>query len=207
MNYIKMNTQKYFIALLTISLFASCHGTYSLSEKDLSWMPYNGNETLVFVSNTGEIDTIFFLQKDTLVAYHEAQAINGKTYEVISIFCRHTDASPPISNHRYLNNIFVELQKSIDKKARLHFNLSAKDAKFYRLTGIRIDSLSQEQPTSLETKFKTFNDVYIIDDEDWLNFKQRSNYVTKLYWSKSEGLIRYDKQDGVFWELTNKYGP
>ena len=117
-----MNTQKYFIALLTISLFASCHGTYSLSEKDLSWMPYNGNETLVFVSNTGEIDTIFFLQKDTLVAYHEAQAINGKTYEVISIFCRHTDASPPISNHRYLNNIFVELQKSIDKKARLFFS-------------------------------------------------------------------------------------
>ncbi len=57
------------------------------------------------------------------------------------------------------------------------------------------------------TKAKAYNDIYVIDDEDWLNFKQRSNYVTKLYWSKSQGLIRYDKQDGVFWELTNKYSP
>lgn len=54
------------------------------------------------------------------------------------------------------------------------------------------------------TESKIYNDVYIIDDEDWLNFKQRSNYVKKLYWSKSEGLIRYDKQEGVFWELTKK---
>jgi len=169
-------------------------------------MPYKGNEILVFSSNTGDTDTIFFLKKDTLIAYPEAQALNGKTYEVVRIFCHHTD---PLRNggYRYLDNDFVELQKSEDKKARLHFNLSTKDANFYRLTGIRIDSLAQQQFTSLATKHKTYNDVYVIDDEDWLNFKQRSDYVTKLYWSKSEGLIRYDKQDSVYWELTNKYSP
>ena len=170
-------------------------------------MPYKGNETLVFVSNTGDTDTIFFLNKDTLIAYPEAQAINGKTYEVVRIFCRHTDTWPSDGKHRYLDNDFVELKKSKDKKARLHFNLSAKDANFYRLTGIRIDSLAQQPFTSLATKTKTYNDVYVIDDEGWLNFKQRSDYVAKLYWSKSEGLIRYDKQDGIFWELAHKYSP
>jgi len=170
-------------------------------------MPYEGNETLVFSSNTGDTDTIFFLKKDTLIAYPEAQALNGRTYEVVRIFCRHSDVWSPDGSHRYLDNDFVELKKSKDKKARLHFNLSAKDAKFYRLTGIRIDSLAQQQFTSLATKHKPYNDIYVIDDEDWLNFKQRSDYVTKLYWSKSEGLIRYDKQDSVYWELTNKYSP
>lgn len=169
-------------------------------------MPYKGNEILVFSSTTGDIDTIFFLQKDTLIAYPEAQSLNGKTYEVVRIFCRHTDSLRD-GGYRYLDNDFVELKKSKDKKARLHFNLSIKDANFYRLTGIRIDSLAQQNFTSLVTKHKTYNDVYVIDDEDWLNFKKRSDYVTKLYWSKSEGLIRYDKQDSVYWELTKKYSP
>jgi hypothetical protein len=170
-------------------------------------MPYKGNETLVFISNTGDTDTIFFLKKDTLIAYPEAQALNGKTYEIVSIFCRHSDVWSPDGSHRYLDNDFVELKKSKDKKARLHFNLSAKDAKFYSLTGVRIDSLAQQSTTLLVTKYKTYNDVYIIEDEDWLNSKQPSDNVTKLYWSKSEGLIRYDKQDRVYWELTNKYSP
>ena len=202
-----MTVSKFIIALLTISYLTSCHGTYRLTEEDHSWMPYKGNEILVYISNTGDTDTIFFFKKDTLIAYPEAQAINGKTYEVVRVFCRHSDASPPDSNHRYLDNDFLELKKSKDKKARLHFDLLAKDANFYRLTGIRVDSLAHQPPTSLVTKTKTYNDVYVIDDEEWLNFKQRSNYVTKLYWSKSEGLIRYDKQDGVFWELTKKYSP
>lgn len=201
-----MTSPKFIIALLTISFLTSCHGTYRLLDKDYSWMPYKGNETLVFTSNAGSTDTIFFLKKDTLIAYPEAQSLNGKTYEVVRIFCRH---SAPLRDggYRYLDNHFVELKKSKDKKTRLHFNLSTKDANFYRLTGIRIDSLAQQQFTSLATKNKTYNDIYVIDEEDWLNFKQRSDYVTKLYWSKSEGLIRYDKQDSVYWELTKKYSP
>ena len=193
-----MTTPKLIIALLTICVLTSCRGTFRLSDEEHEWMPYNGNERLVFASNTGDIDTIFFLKKDTLIAYPEAQALNGKTYEVVRIFARYSSGA---------SKDFVELQKSKDKKARLHFNLSTKDANFYRLTGIRIDSLAQQQFSSLSTKHKTYNDVYVIGDEDWLNFKQRSNYVTKLYWSKSEGLIRYDKQDSVYWELTNKYSP
>jgi hypothetical protein len=202
-----MTTPNYIIALLTLFYLTSCRSTYRLSDTDYSWMPYKGNETLVFSSNTGETDTIFFLKKDTAIAYPEAQALNGRTYEVVSIFCRHSDAYPPDGKHRHLDNDFVQLGKSKDKKARLNFFLSAKDAKFYRLTGIRIDSLAKQPPTSLVTKTKTYKDVYVIESEDWLNFKQRSSYVTKLYWSKSHGLIRYDKQDGIFWELTNKYSP
>lgn len=201
-----MTTPKFIIALLTISFLASCRGTYRLSANEHSWIPYKGNEILVFSSNTGNIDTIFLLNKDTLIAYPEAQALNGRTYEVVNIFCQHSDPLRD-SGYRYLHNEFVELRKSVDKKARLHFNLSTKDANFFRLTGVRIDSLSQQPTTSLVTKHKTYNDIYVIDDEDWMNFKQRSNYVTKLYWSKSEGLIRYDKQDSVYWELTNKYSP
>ena len=202
-----MKTSEFIITLLTPAVLMSCGKAHRLSPKDYLWMPYAGNETLVFSSNTGDTDTIFLLKKDTLIAYPEAQSLSGTTYEIVSIFCRHSDASAPDGNHRYLDNDFVSLEKSKDKIARLHLHVSAKDANFYRLTGLRIDSLSQQPTTSLAIKSKPYSDVYIIDAEDWLNFKQRSNYVTKLYWSKSYGLLRYDKQDGIYWELTNKYSP
>jgi hypothetical protein len=75
------------------------------------------------------------------------------------------------------------------------------------LTGISIDSLAAIPQSSIVTKTKNNDDVYMIYPEDYLNFKQRNNYITKLYSSKSEGLIRYDKQDSVYWELVKKYKP
>lgn len=170
-------------------------------------MPYNGNETLVFTSITGATDTIFFLKKDTLTAFPEAQALNGIEYEVVSIFCNHSDTWAQGDKHRYLENFFVELKKSKDGKARLDIGLAAKDAHFYRLFGPLVDSLDKEKAVTVQIKNKTYNDVYIINSEDWPDYKNRSDYVTKVYWSKSNGLIRYDKQDSIFWELTNKYNP
>src|SRR5687768_10564754 len=44
---------------LLISLICSCGKTIKLKQEDYRWIPYKGNETLVFISTTGESDTIF----------------------------------------------------------------------------------------------------------------------------------------------------
>lgn len=191
--------------LLLASITLSCSRTYNLTPNDYAWMPYKGNETLIFNSNIGDTDTIFFLKKDTFFVYSDPLAVNGIKYEEVAIFCQHSDPSPPDGKHRYLESYFMHINKSKDKKARLEIELSAKDAWFYRIGGPRIDSLESIRPMVLKTKTKVYDDVFIIEDEDWMNFKQRSDYVTKAYWSKSEGLVRYDKQNNVFWELTKKY--
>jgi hypothetical protein len=198
---------KFIIAGLTIVFLTSCRRTNRLSDDDYKWMPYKGNETLVFNSNKGDIETFFFIRKDTLLAYPEAQSLNGIKYEVVSVFCKHSGKWDGAQGYRYSENYFVELSKSKDRKARLNFYLYLKDAWFYRLSGIKIDSLAQIPPVKLQTKYKTYNDIYVIGDEDWLNFKTRRNYITKLYWSISEGLVRFDKQDSVYWELRTKSAP
>ena len=202
-----MTNAKLFIILSTLFFLTSCIKTYRLSEKDLKWMPYKGNETLVFSSNTGSTDTIFLLKKYTDIGDVDIYSLWSDKTEQISIFCKHTDPWPPDGRHRYLKNYFMALTKSKDGNARLGIKFSAEDANFYKLYGTRIDSLDKLKPTTLQTKYKLYNDIYIIEGEDWLNFKQRSDYVTKAYWSKSEGLIRYDKQDSVYWELTKIYSP
>jgi hypothetical protein len=195
-----------FLFLFSTSFLMSCGHTNKLSEEDFKWMPYNGNETLVFKSNTGDTDTVFLLKKDTLLAYPEAQSANGTKYEIVTIFCKHSDPNMPSSKHRYLKNNFLEIGKAKDNRTKINVLLSAKDAKYYKLSAIKIDSLNKETPSTLLTQYGQYDDVYIFNSEDYLgNLRQRNNFITKVYWSKSNGLIRYDKKDTVYWELAKKW--
>ena len=165
-------------------------------------MPYKGNETLVFISNLGETDTIFILKKDTLLAFPEAQSPNGLKLEEVSVFCNHHNKDAlPSSRSYYL----FKIQRSKDGNTNLIFDLSTKGAVFYRITPISIDILTKINPKKMDTSYDVYNDVYLIEpDEYGRDFSNRANYVTKLYWSKSKGLIRYDKNDNLYWELKSE---
>ncbi len=160
---------QFILFFISMILLISCGKTYKLTEEDYKWMPYRGNETLVFKSNTGDKDTIFLFKKDTMVGYFHPQT-SSDCYEVVSVIL-----------------------------------LSAKNAVFYRLSSIEIDSLMKANTITIKSQFHQYDDVYIINGEDYQgNLYERSNYITKVYWSKSNGLIRYDKKDGVHWELAEK---
>ncbi|HEX2847228.1 MAG TPA: hypothetical protein VHN59_11815 [Chitinophagaceae bacterium] len=194
-----------FAFLFLSFIFISCGQSIKLSDEDYNWMPYTGNETLVFKSNTGETDTIYFIRKDTVWGMPDP-AVSTNKYEIVGIFCRHSDGYTGSEKFRYLENYFLEIKKNMNKRAELVFGLATKNAKFYRLSSVKIDSLSKVSPTSVTVSNNHYGDVYIIEAEDYLgSLSSRSDYVTKLYWSKSKGLIRYDKQDSSYWELGNEY--
>lgn len=203
-----MTGSKLLILFATFFCLTACKRFHQLSSTEYEWMPYKGTETLVFASNRGDTDTIFFLKKDTMVAYPEAQNPFGVTYEVVSIFCRHSDPSPPGKKHRYLENPFFSIEKGKGNKGELSIGLLAKDAAFYRHNSIDIDSLNKTKPSSLQTNFNSYDDIYVLNGEDYLGYlSDRSNFVTRVYWSKSQGLIRFDKSDTLHWELKEKYSP
>lgn len=193
----------FILFLFPLLFFLSCSRVTRLSEKDYSWMPYKGNETLVFKSNTGERDTLFFIRKDTLWGLPDP-ALSTSKYEIAAIFCKHPvpHLHKGKPSNSYFEYYFLKIKKTMSKKAELVIDLSTKDAKFYNLRPIKIDSLNKVNPVSLRTSYGQYNDIYIIGYDDYANdFYNRSNFVTKIYWSKLEGLIRYDKKDGVYWEL------
>src|SRR5688572_1153439 len=107
----------------SVLFLVSCSQTNKMTEKDYLWMPYNGNEMLVFKSNAGETDTIFLLKKDTLLAYPEAQSINGVKYEMVAVVCKHSDPNI-LQKHRYLENVFFEVIKSKNRQAEIKILLS-----------------------------------------------------------------------------------
>lgn len=167
-------------------------------------MPYEGNETLAFRSNTGKTDTIFLLKKVTYWHY-PYPATDLSKYQEVAVFCKHSDPYMPEGGTRYIESPFFEIKKKTNNQTELKLLLVAKDAVFYRLNAIKIDSLNRLKPLTFQTTYGRYNDVYVIQGEDYLgSFRQRSNFVTQIYWSKSKGLVRYNKKDTVFWELVDK---
>ncbi len=62
---------------------------------------------------------------------------------------------------------FMGIRKTMSGRAEIIFNLSARDAKFYRLTSVKNDSLENVIPTALKTASGTYNDVYEIQNDDY----------------------------------------
>lgn len=100
------------------------------------------------------------------------------------------------------NYYFFKVQKIKGRRTNFLFDLSTKSAVFYRISPVKIDNLTTASPVTLQTYYFQYNDIYLIEPDDYgKDYYNRSDYVTKLYWSKSEGLIRYDKKDDIYWEL------
>jgi len=185
-----MTTLKFIVIFLTFIFVTSCDRTIRLAKKDFRWVPYKGNETLVFNSNTGETDTIFLIGTDRQTSPNDPLAIFPTNLEHYTIAARHSDPTPPSGNHRYLENIFLEVSASKQKSAYLTLQHAGKDAWFYGGSFMDLKDLDTIKFISLSTNLKTYNDIIILNPESNKYF-DRSNFITKVYWSKSEGLIRF----------------
>jgi hypothetical protein len=199
-----MTTTRFTISIFILIVLTSCGKTIRLTAKDFRWVPYKGNETLVFGSNTGDTDTIFFLGTSRQKVPSDPLDFFPTNLEHFTVAARLSDPSPPSGNHRYLESVFLELSASESPYLTLHH--AGKDAWFYGGGFMYLKDLDTIKFISLATKLKTYNDIILLNPES-NEYSDRSNFITKVYWSKSEGLIRYDKQDSVYWELAKKYSP
>ncbi|MDX5477359.1 MAG: hypothetical protein LPJ98_02785, partial [Cyclobacteriaceae bacterium] len=145
--------------------------------------------------------TIFLLKKDTVYGYPEAQKFNGIVTEHLIITSLQTDSIK--EGYRYLENIFLSVFKNKSGETMLDIRLNTKDAWFYSNgKSILIDDLTEQGFSTVDTAYWEYNDVLVFTVDDY--YFDRSNFVVKLYWSKSKGLIRYDKKNGEYWELVDE---
>ncbi len=194
---------KHLLLILPIILtLASC--TTNLEEAEQKWNPYEKGEVLVFTSKTGDTDTIFIL--DVINELHPTR--HGTELPVftknqnIEISVRHTDPN----YDRYLTNNFFELEaRTKDFPTTIRFLLAAKNSWFYG-EPYELEKLQEKEQIKLTVPFGTFNDVLVLEDTNG-EYSERENYVQRVYWSYSEGYLKWEKLDGTTWELKKKYVP
>jgi hypothetical protein len=201
-----MNSKSFIIFFLLIILLIACSKTIRLTDDDFRWIPYKGTETLVFSSSKGDTDTIFLLGTDRQTVPSDPLDVFPTDLEHYTIASRHSDPAPSDRNQHYLETVFLELSASEYKSPYLSLHHTGKDAWFYGGQFMKLKDLDTIKFVSLVTKLKTYHDIVLLYPESD-EYSVRSDFITKVYWSKAEGLIRYDKKDSVYWELTRKYSP
>jgi hypothetical protein len=99
------------------------------------------------------------------------------------------------------------MHKTEGNEIRIGFGIVTNDAFFYGLRYYDLNVLNKTKLASLQTSAGRYSDVLIIEP-DTVNAKYAScdHYVLRMYWSKSSGLVRYDKNGSVYYTLTKKHG-
>lgn len=189
-------------------LATSCGSkTYRFKDGDFEWIPYKKADTLVFTSNTGDTDTLFIKAPNRYMAYDVAPLSPFPQDSIEKFHIHYFFSNDTITRYgQYPGETIIAMTKTIKNRTKVGFGVVTNDAFFYGLRYFDIKELRKEKLINLQTNLKTYNDILLIEpDTSNRKWSSRDHYVLRMYWSKSEGLVRYDKNNEVQYTLTKKY--
>ena len=107
----------------------------------------------------------------------------------------------------YPGETIIAMTKTTKNRTRIGFGVATNDAFFYGLRYFDLKELRNTKLTDLQTDLRTYNDILVIyPDTSNQKWSKRDHYILRMYWSKSNGLVRYDKNNNIQYTLTKKYG-
>ena len=197
---------KYFALVFLLFITASCSFTYKIPDDDYSLIPYKGDETLAFKSNTGETDTVFLEGINRYSSPRDQWHSFWRNAEYYEILSERTD--PVYSDRRLTHQKLITMVYDGETNISIYF--TAKNAWFYGGgKNYTKKEFLQLKTSVLIVNKRKYDDVLVLKPNEVfyenINGKiaQRSNTITKLYWSRKYGIVRYDKIGMEYWELSS----
>lgn len=180
--------------LFTVMLFSSC--TKKLNEVERSWNPYHLNQTIVFESSEKELDTIVI--DEIIDAVSSSPEPELYRHMVLKVYGKRLKKK----ESKFSNVEILNISSSTpNKTSQIGFPLNFKSA-WFAGWGFKLNELSGRSTISVTTKAGTFDDV--IKLQAVVDNPEKENEVKFMYWSKSNGYIKFERDDGFTWELVSK---
>ena len=92
-----------------------------------------------------------------------------------------------------ISNFLVSINAGYGKNSDSYLKIENLNGKFY------LEDFEKLEKQKLENGNKTINDVIILKTET-----KGISRINKVYWSISEGIIKYETKKGTIWELKNE---
>ena len=148
------------------------------------------------------MDTVILQGINRFHSWTNQWAIFPKNAEYAVLESKRTDPKYP---NRYLDSLgFVSLV--YDGETTFEINFTAKNAWFYGDGKYSKDQILNAKSRTLFVQNIRYNDVLVITPK-WEHpemeslSSDRKDFITKIYWSKAHGLVRYEILNGEYWEL------
>lgn len=182
---IKLNS---FLFILSLSMFISCK-VHKISDESKEWQPYKKKDILIFKSSKGEFDTIWIKKVSFETAVTDHLSFNPDRYQYLFIEGE-ISLNPPFHNSSG-HTIYASDPDYIS----LDFTKRSDTLK-YSWRRVYINELVELKAESPQLKYNSFE----IPSE---NSPRNPNivYLTKYWWSKEYGYVRYEFSNGYYWEL------
>lgn len=187
---------KKFLFLIFILSICSCR-TYKLSQQDLEWNPYVEGQKLVFKNVEGE-EKVYYITK-----VH--RSLSRTNVYAGTLSSKKEQLSVHWNNERNpdnpMENAILAISRATDKSQNsINFLIDFKDFKF-SMGGHVIKAVENWKHASITIKGKKYSDVFIFPKDG----KDRFNSpITKVYWSKQNGIVRMIYKQGGTYDLVPK---
>jgi hypothetical protein len=191
----------FFILGITI---ISCTGNYKLKKNELKYIPYKGNEILVFRSSKNRMDTIFLKGMSIFNGCGDPLSLFPDKCEGIGLNCTRTDPN----YDRYLEGKrLVEMVATSRRETHISFDIVLKGSWFYSLGSYSLAQFENMPNSELTIGSKTYNDVKVFEASEYAKqYENRNNYAERFYWSTGDGFLGLDRKDEK-WRLFEKVLP
>jgi hypothetical protein len=185
-----------------ITTIISCSSHLKLLKDNRKYIPYEGNEILVFQSDSNRMDTVFLKGIEKVNGCYDSLSLFTNQCGSLNLICKRTDPN----YDRYLDgNILVHLRVTAYGKIEIYFDIYLKGSRFYNIYYYNLTELDNMANSELTIGNTVYKDVKIFEAEDYAKqFDQRANYVERFYWSLEHGLLGLDKKDER-WRLIKRY--
>ncbi len=181
------------LLILAIMVISSCSKTHRIPKEYLDLIPYKEGEILVFKSNKKKFDTIFINTVSNYISVNDPLGVFSDKEETISVAAKLDRKSSFVSR-------IVSLSSTEKKGLILQITFRTNEGWYYGPNTWTVSSLENLNIYKLKIQNKFYDDIWIFTATD-RKYEERDDFIEKLYWSKSKGVIRYDKKNGEFWEL------
>lgn len=183
-----------------INILVSCGGKpqqqFNLSKEDYSWQPYKKNDLLVFKSNEGVLDTLRISKIEIRKMPRDPLDLLPNIIESLHVYVSDIENG---EDDKFLHEI-LEISSYGKDTTLLSYSLGLKKACFYNDNNGHVESLMSGDSFKLQEK------VHVMTSRD-TTYNFRDNFIDKLYWSKSKGILGYDMRKGDKWRIVSPAVP
>ena len=183
------------LLLTVLVIHSSCKRVYTIPKESLKLIPYNSGDKLIFQSNEGTSDTLYVVDVNNFIGPNDPLGVNADEEETYEILVK-----------KDTPNVFVNKLMSLTSTEKrgviFEIGLTTKESKFYGESIFSVNELEKKETLTQKINGYLYEDLWLFEATN-REYEDRDDFVEKIYWSKSRGLVRYDMSRNRFWVLVN----
>jgi hypothetical protein len=187
------------LTILIVAILSSCKFKSNLNRKQKAWIPYQGNEILIFQSSAGKSDTLFLDGRESFYTSDNPLDPFGKRFQCQRLNFQYV--RPNDSSNFHIQGTLIQLTRLPNGDAEFFIGLQTRAGGFYTDSIFTLSSIRKWKTETQIIGGKTYTDIIIFSTRVHDVGEKSNAQIDSIWWSKRSGLVKYASNQGDQWTL------